>query len=251
VGCLGAHLLIADMQKAGIKPRYCIVGEPTLMLPVIAHKGIQGFHCALQGVAAHSSLTPKGCNAIEYAARLIDYLRKMADRFKQRGPFDLHFDVPFTTISTNMIQGGQASNIIPSDCEFFFEFRHLPEVNPQDVIEKLMKYVSDDLLPKMKKENAAAHIAIDNFAGVPSFAVSEDSSFFHLLSQVCGTRETKKVAYATEAGLFQQANMQTIVLGPGSIEQAHRANEYVTIEQLKKCETILRKVVASVCENPS
>jgi acetylornithine deacetylase len=235
IGCRGAPLLIADMQKAGIQPAFCIVGEPSEMRTVIAHKGIQSFHCKIEGKAAHSSLTPKGCNAIDYAAELICHIRKLANDLKKQGPFDQYFDVPFTTISTNMINGGIAHNIIPADCEFFFEFRHLPTVKPENIIGEINHYIENDLLPRMQQEYQNAKISIDHLASVPAFEakheiISKDSEIY-------------KVAYATEAGLFQQANIPTIVMGPGSIEQAHCANEFVELEQLRKCEQILQELV--------
>lgn len=231
VGCIGARLLIEDMQKAGIKPHMCIVGEPTDMNKVVAHKGIQVFRCRVHGRAAHSSLTTQGCNSIEYAAKLIGYIRSLADEFRKTGPFDEYFDVPFTSITTNMINGGIARNIIPADCEFFFEFRHLAQVKPQNIIDKINTYVRDELLPQMQSENSDAAIEIENIGAVPAFETST----------VVG-KDIRKVAYATEAGLFQQAQVPTIVCGPGNIEQAHRENEFVTVEQLGKCEEFLREV---------
>jgi len=243
VGCLGAPLIIADLQAAGIKPSACIVGEPTDMRPVIAHKGIQSFRCRVHGQAAHSSLTPQACNAIEYAAQLICHIRSIADDLRTTGPFDEYFDVPFTSISSNKIHGGIANNIVPEHCEFFFEFRHLPSVKPKIIIDRINTYVRDHLLPRMQHEHATAEINIDHLASVPSFESLAASSVTELARKISGDRNIHKVAYATEAGLFQQAQIPTIVCGPGSIEQAHRANEFVTIEQLRKCEDFLRAMV--------
>jgi len=245
VGCIGAPGMIADLLQAGIKPAACIVGEPTDMHPVVAHKGIQVFRCNVHGQAAHSSLTTQGCNAIEYAAKLICYIRSLADEFKRSGPFDEHYDVPFTSVTTNMIHGGTAHNIIPAHCEFIFEFRHLAHIKPQTIIDKIHAYVHNELQPLMQKEQAGAKIEVDNIAAVPSFEASNDHAAINqLIRTLSGETGIRKVAYATEAGLFQQAQIPTVVCGPGNIEQAHRANEFVTIEQLKKCETFLRAVVA-------
>ncbi len=244
-GCIGAPMLIADMQKAGIKPAACIVGEPTEMRPVVAHKGIQVFRCRVQGHAAHSSLTTQGCNAIEHAAQLVTRLRAMADEFSQNGPFDQHYDVPFTTVSTNLINGGNASNTIPALCEVVFEFRHLPEVKPASIIARINEYINQQLLPAMHKEKSASIVEIENIANVPSFACSESAAITQLARAVSGVKDTYKVAYATEAGQFEQAHIPTIVCGPGSIEQAHRANEYVEVEQLEKCGEFLRAIVTA------
>jgi len=243
IGCIGAPLLIADLQQAGIQPKACIVGEPTDMYPVVAHKGIQVFRCRIHGQAAHSSLTPQGCNAIDYAAKLIAYLRHVADELRQGGPFDHHFDVPFTSVSTNMIRGGIARNIIPAECEFYFEFRYLPWVKPDTIIERIKVYVQNELLPQMQQEHASAFIEIENTGAVPSFESAKEAVIKQLTYEITGKNDIRKVAYATEAGLFQQANIPTIICGPGNIEQAHRPNEFITLAQLEKCEAFLRKVV--------
>lgn len=243
IGCRGASFMINDIVNAGIQPAACIVGEPTNMRPVIAHKGIQVFKVTLTGLAAHSSLTPNGCNAIEYAAQLICFIRQLATRL-QDNPLDALFDVPFTSISTNMIQGGNAHNIIPAQCEFTFEFRHLPNVDPHDIIQAIETYVKQELLPIMRLEHADANIEIINIAAAPSFESINTSRIHQLSHDLCNEQNSHKVAYATEAGLFQRANIPTIVCGPGSIEQAHRANEFVTIDQLEQCEKFLRSLVS-------
>lgn len=246
IGCRGAPYIIEDMIEQGLKPKACIVGEPTNMRPVVAHKGIQGFRCHIHGRAAHSSLTPQGCNAIEYAARMICHIRDTADQLRQQGPFDSHFDVPFTSISTNMIQGGTASNIIPDSCEFHFEFRHLPEVSPRIIKDKINEYAQQILLPNMQREFAGAKIDIDELASAPSFEAIDESEVVRLAREILDEKDIVKVAYATEAGQFQHADIPTIVCGPGSIEQAHRPNEFVLVEQLEKCEQFLRKIVGGL-----
>lgn len=243
VGCRGAPLLIADLQAAGIKPTACIVGEPSNMQPVIAHKGIQVFRCRVHGHAVHSSLTPKGCNAIEYAAKLICYIRELADEIRKAGPFDDYYDVPYTSVTTNMIQGGIAHNTIPALCEFIFEFRHLPQVKPNTIIDKITQYVTSQMLPNMHKEQAHTKVEIDNIAVAPGFEADIDGALNQLAQQLTQEKTIRKVAYATEAGLFQHAEIPTLVCGPGSIEQAHRPNEFVALEQLQKCELFLRNVV--------
>lgn len=243
IGCLGAPLLIADFQKHGIQPKACIVGEPTNVCPVVAHKGIQGYRCRVHGRAAHSSLTPSGCNAIEYAAELICWIHNFASRLKQYGPVDENFDVSFTSMTTNMIQGGNALNIIPAMSEFLFEFRNLPEVNPQTIITQIKTHISEILLPKMRSEYSDALIEIESLGDVPAFEADENAAITQLAYAINNESEIRKVSYATEAGLFQQAGISTIVCGPGSIEQAHRANEFVTVEQINKCEEFLRRLV--------
>jgi len=245
VGCRGAPLLIADLIAAGIKPSACIVGEPSNMRAVIAHKGIQVYRCSVHGFATHSSLLPQGCNAIEYAAQLICHIRDVMDEIKQYGPYDEDYDVPYSTMTTSMIKGGIAHNTIPSLCEFTYELRNLPQVDPQKIRQQIDAYVKNDLLPKMRMEYKEAAILIDTIAAAPGLDASEEAALTVLARAIAGDEHKKhKVAYATEAGLFQRAEIPTIVCGPGNIEQAHRANEFVAVEQLERCEGFLRRIVS-------
>lgn len=240
VGCLGVPLLIADLQKKGIQPTACIVGEPTEMVPVVAHKGINSFKCRLHGLAAHSSLPPKGCNAIEYGAQLICWLRELAKQFKEKGFKDDLYDVPYTTLTSTMVSGGIAINTIPSSLEFLFEFRNLPQDNPAQISQTIRNYINEYLIPKMQTESIEASVEIEPISCIPAFQTSGDVELMELL----GNRDSmKKVSYATEAGLFQKARIPTIVCGPGRIMEAHKANEFVSLEQLEECEKFLRKVI--------
>lgn len=239
IGCRGAPFLIADLPSTGFKPRACIVGEPTEMQPIVAHKGKQSFRCEFHGRAAHSSLTPEGCNAIEYAARLICHIRQIAEEYKHKGLRDEAYDVPYTTLSTTLIKGGTATNIIPALCEFIFEIRHIAQDTKAEIEEKINFFIAQDLLPRMKQEYADASIKLDKFAGAPGLSHVEEYEIVKLARTITGDHEVRKVAYATEAGLFQQADIPSIVCGPGSIEQAHRPNEFIAVEQLEKCERFL------------
>ncbi len=241
VGCLGAPLLIADFQRKGIQPTACIVGEPTEMVPVIAHKGINIFKCSVHGHAAHSSLTPKGCNAIEYGAKLICWLRGLAEQLKESDSKDVLYDVPYTTLTTTMISGGIAINTIPSFLEFLFEFRNLPHDNPDQISQVIRDYLNEHLIPEMQNESKEASVEVKPINNIPAFQTSED---IELLETIVGKgSQVKKVSYATEAGLFQKAGIPTIVCGPGSIAEAHKENEFVSLEQLDECEKFLRRVI--------
>lgn len=243
VGCLGVPKLIADFQNRGIQPKACIVGEPTQGLPVVAHKGIHGYRCRVHGKAAHSSLTPHGCNSIEYAAQLICWIHDFANQLKEKGPLDAHFDVPFTSITTNVISGGIALNIIPALTEFLFEFRNLPKVDPESIIQQIKLYVEQTLLNKMQQAHPGTKIEIESIGDVPAFEASEDATITQLARALYNEKRILKVSYATEAGIFQQANIPTIVCGPGSIEQAHKPNEFVTIAEMTKYQDFLSRLV--------
>lgn len=248
VGCLGAPIMLDQLKLQGQRLDGCIVGEPTSMQPVVAHKGIHVWRCTLHGKAAHSSLTPRGSNAIEYAARLICRIRDMADSYQANGPYDQFFDVPYTTMTTNQIRGGIAVNTIPELCEFAYEFRNLPGMDPAGIQAQVEAYVQQELLPRMRREFADARIEFASLAGAPAFDSAETEAINQLVQALTGNREKRKVAYATEAGLFQQAGIPTVVCGPGAIADAHKANEYVEIAQLQRCEDFLRKLAQSLCQ---
>lgn len=244
IGCRGAPLMIHEMTRMGVKPAACIVGEPTMMQPVVAHKGIQVYRCRVHGKAAHSSLTTQGCNAIDYAARLICHIREIAEKIKHSGQKDAHFDVPFTTLTTNLIKGGAAYNIIPEFCEFILEIRNLPQENPKQFEEQVEFFIQKELLPKMLREFPEAQVDLIKLASAPAFDSDHQSAFAKSMYKLTGEKDIRKVAYATEAGLFQNANIPSIICGPGSIEQAHKPDEYVEVAQLEKCAGFLRKAVA-------
>ena len=246
VGCLGVKELIADLRDAQIQPLACIVGEPTLMVPAIAHKGVYRYRCCVRGKEAHSSLTPQSVNAIEMAARLDGKLRDMAEGFERDEPRYAGFDVPYTTMTTNRISGGIAVNTIPEHCEFAYEFRNLPGMAPDDIQAQVEAYVQQDLLPRMRREFAEARIEFESLAGAPSFDSADTEAINVLVQALTGDREKRKVAYATEAGLFQQAGIPSVVCGPGAITEAHKANEYVELAQLARCEQFLRKLAQSL-----
>ncbi|QRQ86153.1 acetylornithine deacetylase [Cupriavidus oxalaticus] len=246
IGCMGAPYLLAELRERGVTPGGCIVGEPTSMRVIVAHKGINAYRCCVKGQAAHSSLTPRGVNAIEYAARLICFIRDIADEFKANGPYDQAFDVPYTTAQTGTIQGGIALNTIPALCEFVFEFRNLPGVDPEAIYARIHAYANDVLLPKMRAEHADAGLTLSKIAAAPSLDVAEQAAITQLVRALTADRDTNKVAYGTEAGLFQRAGIPAVVCGPGDIQQAHKPDEFVALEQLAACEGFLHKVVDSL-----
>ncbi|MDE1179991.1 acetylornithine deacetylase [Paraburkholderia sp.] len=246
IGCAGAPVMLADLKKRGIRLDGCIVGEPSSMRVVVAHKGINAYRCCVNGHAAHSSLTPKGVNAIEYAARLICHIQTLAERFRAKGPFDDAFDVPFTTAQTGTIRGGIAVNTVPANCEFEFEFRNLPGVNAQAIYDEIRHYAQNELVPQMRVTREEADITFETISTAPALDVAEQAAINGLVRALQRDTATRKVAYATEAGLFQTAGIPSIVCGPGNIEQAHKPNEFVELEQLAACERFLQKLIVSV-----
>ncbi|OZA56227.1 MAG: acetylornithine deacetylase [Acidovorax sp. 17-64-282] len=189
IGCFGVKELIADLRDAGIRPLACIVGEPTSMVPAIAHKGVYRYKCCVRGKEAHSSLTPHSVNAIEMAARVVGRVRDMAEGFERNEPRFAGFDVPFSTASVGQFHGGIADNVVPRDAEF--------------------RYSKDDAVTRLAQE-------------------------------LTGEKGTTLVAFGTEAGLFKNAGIPTVVCGPGSIQQAHQPDEFVSLEQLARCEAFMQ-----------
>jgi acetylornithine deacetylase len=243
VGCIGVGRLIADLARAEIKPAGCIVGEPTLMAPVIAHKGKRSYRCNVRGVAAHSAYAPQAVNAVEAAAEAVAYLKRMARRLRDSGPYDRGFDVAHTTAHTGVIRGGTALNIVPHECSFDFEFRHLPGDDPDALFAELKGYVERELLPEMRAVDAGSGFEFMQLSEIPPLDTRAETAIVGLVQELTGKAESGKVSYGTEASQFQRAGIPTVVCGPGSIDQAHKPNEYIAIEQVRKCEAFLGRLM--------
>ncbi|NML47759.1 acetylornithine deacetylase [Ramlibacter sp. G-1-2-2] len=239
IGCFGVRELIADMRDAGIQPLACIVGEPTSMVPAIAHKGVYRYRCCVRGKEAHSSLTPMSVNAIEMAARVVGRVRDMADGFEREEPRYAGFDVPFSTASVGQFHGGIADNVVPRDAEFRYEFRDLPTADARAMQEQVVAYARS-LEPAMKKVAPGTGFSFDTICEIPSFLGSAQDDVTRLAMRLAGEPQTTNVAFGTEAGLFKQAGIRTVVCGPGSINQAHQPDEYVSLEQLARCEAFMQ-----------
>ncbi|MFN3376669.1 MAG: acetylornithine deacetylase [Burkholderiaceae bacterium] len=244
VGCFGVRELIADLRDAGIRPLACIVGEPTNMVPAIAHKGVYRYRCCVRGKEAHSSLTPHSVNAIEMAARVVGRVRDMAERFEREEPRFEGFDVPFSTASVGQFHGGIADNVVPRDAEFRYEFRDLPTADAAAMQAEVVQYARS-LEPAMQRVAADTGFRFDTICEIPSFLGSADDPVTRLAQRLSGETGTTLVAFGTEAGLFKQAGIPTVVCGPGSIQQAHQPDEYVSVEQLARCEAFLRGLATS------
>jgi acetylornithine deacetylase len=247
VGCIGARGLLEDLARNNIRPAGAIIGEPTGMQPVIAHKGKRSYQCCVRGKEAHSALTPQGVNAIEYAARIISHIRHMAERMQACEPRDVAFDVPFTTLQTGVIAGGTAGNIVPRECTFQFEFRYLPGADPEALEREIKDYAERVILPEMQRTDPGTGISFETKAEIPGLDTAEADQLTHLAQALSRNKSTSKVAYATEGGLFQQAGIPAIICGPGSIEQAHKPDEYVTLAQVALCESFMERLLEQMC----
>jgi acetylornithine deacetylase len=238
VGCFGVRHLIADLREAGVAPRLCIVGEPTGMVPAVAHKGVYRWRCCIKGRAAHSSLTPMAVNAIEAGARVVAHIADLADGWRDHEPRYAGFDVPYSTAAVGVMQGGIADNVVPEDCRFHYEIRNLPGTDALAMHRQVTERAAA-LQPAMQAVDPAAGFRFEDICAVPSFLAPPGDPAVALAQRLAGTDSTTLVAFGTEAGLFQAAGIATVVCGPGSINQAHQADEYVSLAQLARCEAFL------------
>lgn len=243
VGCLGVRSLLADLARREHKPIACIIGEPTELKPVLGHKGKLAMRCQVHGAACHSAYAPQGVNAIEYAAKLINRLGEIGTRLAAPERHDPRFDPPYSTVQTGVIGGGRALNIVPAECQFDFEVRALPSDDPQQVAEQLRDYAETELLPKMRAVKAEADIRFSELSAYPALATDPQSEVAQLLARLSGSDEFSTVAFGTEGGLFDQAGIPTVVCGPGSMDQGHKPDEFVSVEQLAACDGMLGRLV--------
>jgi acetylornithine deacetylase len=249
VGCIGVHRLIADVVARGITPAGCIVGEPTGMQLVVAHKGKMSWRCRVRGHEAHSSLTPRGVNAVQIACEIVAHIARRAREFRDAGHQDGDYDVPYTTVHVGTIRGGSALNIIPRDCQFEFEIRHLPLDDPRAFFRDVENFAAQ-FLPAMRAVAPDAYVAFDQLSTLPGFDTLDDSEIARIGHACNHGGGVGKVSFGTEASLFHEASIPTIICGPGHIEQAHQPNEWCEISQLARCEAFMERLADRVCSTP-
>ncbi|MFM0149961.1 acetylornithine deacetylase [Paraburkholderia sp. RL18-085-BIA-A] len=239
VGCLGVRPMLAELERRPHKPALCLIGEPTELKPVLGHKGKLAMRCQVKGAPCHSAYAPYGVNAIQYAARMIGRLEEIGAELAQPEHHDERFDPPYSTVQTGVIKGGRALNIVPAECEFDFEVRALPGFDAHKVADELQTYAEAELLPKMRAVKSDTDIRLQPLSAYPGLATSPDSEAARLLALLSGSTEFGTVAFGTEGGLFDQAGIPTVVCGPGSMDQGHKPDEFVTVEQLSDCDVML------------
>lgn len=245
VGCLGVRSLLSHLSALPVKPLACIIGEPTSMQVAVAHKGKRAYRCCVKGLAGHSSLTQLGVNAVDFAAELTTYLRRTSHALRERGTRDSAFTPPYTTIHTGRLAGGIALNVIPDHAELEFEIRNLPGDDPEAVVDTVRIFADQTLVPEMRQVHAGSNIQWEPLIDYP--ALSDDPSAAWLKNLACEAVKnsvTRTVSFGTEGGLFQAIGVPSIVCGPGSIEQAHKADEYVTFDQMSQCLNFMESLAA-------
>jgi acetylornithine deacetylase len=246
IGCIGVRRLIADVVARGIAPLGCIIGEPTGMQLVVANKGRRTWRCRVRGHEAHSSLTPQGVNAVQVACELVAWINARGRALRESHRQDPAYDVPFTTPHVGVIQGGTALNIVPRDCTFELELRHLPLDDADAFFADLVAY-ADSLVPAMKAVDPATHIEFDVLSEMPGFDNVGGNPMIGIGHACSGSSLEHKVSFGTEAALFHSASMPAVICGPGHIEQAHQPNEWVSLEQLGRCESFMRRLAQHLC----
>jgi acetylornithine deacetylase len=241
VGCTGVRPLIARIGEDLPRPRAIIVGEPTSMRVIDAHKRIDAYRTVVHGREAHSSLPALGVNAISAAAALVGELDRIGAEVARREN-DPRFEPPYSTMMVGTIKGGTAGNIVPKNCEFQWQVRSLPRAKPGEAQRDLAAFAEKSLLPKMKQVTKEAAIETTSLNTTPAFVAGAGSEAVALALKLTDTAETHAVSYTTEAGLFEQAGCPSVICGPGDIAQAHAADEFVSIEQLDACMEFLAKL---------
>ena len=246
IGCVGVHGLLDLIEKKSINPEFCIVGEPTSMEVVIGHKGKHAYDVKVDGYSCHSGQAPYGVNAINYAAKLISYIEELNKEKSKIGPFDNEYEIPYSTLSTGLINGGTILNIVPNLCLFEFEIRHLAEADPKTIMQKIHDYADELIMKEMQKISPKANITFAEKINYPGLKISENINSVKQVKNMLNVSKHKKVIFGTEGGLFKKKlNIPTIVCGPGSIDQAHKPDEYIAIEQLEKGGKFIDNLITS------
>jgi len=233
--CQGAPIMIRELKRRNINCSICIVGEPTSMKAVQAHKGCYEYSTHFTGLAGHGSAPDKGVSAIEYAIRFINKLMELREVLKKREPKNSVFTPPYSTLQIGRIKGGLARNVIADQCVVDWELRPVIPEDGKFVNDSIETYVKDVLLPEMKKVYPKANIDKEIIGEIIGFTKEEKSDAINLVCNLTGDNSRDVVSFGTEAGLFQEIGISTVVCGPGSIEQAHKIDEHVSFEQLKLC----------------
>lgn len=248
VGCLGVRRLIDMLQGFAVRPAMAIIGEPTSMRLMIAHKGKRALRVKVTGQSAHSAYPTEGVNAVEYAAELVCEIRRIHAEFKQNGPFDSDYRVPHTTLHVGVFNGGTALNIVPNACQFDFEIRHLPEDQPDMIIQRIQTYAEQVLLTSMRAVAPQAQIEFEVLSAYPGLYTAPDAQVVQFVKGLLRPdTEVSKISFGTEGGLFsEQLGIPAVVCGPGSILQAHKADEYLSVEQLAACDAMLARLQQSL-----
>jgi acetylornithine deacetylase len=243
VGCIGVRGIIDRLRHWPVRPAACFVGEPTCMQVVIGHKAKRSVAATVRGRTVHSSLAPLGVNAVEYAARVISKIRDIAERLEREGARDPLYDVPHSTAHTGLVHGGSALNIVPDQCTFEYEFRTIASDAPDALADEVATYAHDVLEPQMKAVAPEAGITLRDRSSFPGLDTAPASEIVGLSAAFSGRNDLAKVAFGTEAGGYAADGIPSVVVGPGSIDQAHKADEFIAVSELEKCGAFIDRLI--------
>ncbi|WP_428511472.1 acetylornithine deacetylase [Roseovarius sp.] len=241
-GCFGARALAHTLRAKGLTPGVAIVGEPTMMRVIEGHKGCYEYTTRFSGLAGHGSAPDRGVNAVEYAVRYIARLLDLKHALRARAPADSLFEPPWTTINTGRLAGGVAHNVIPSEAVVDWEMRPVQTSDADFVKDSLKTYIEKELLPAMRAVDPDADIVTEIIGEVEGLIPTTDNEARIIVSELTGANHAECVAFGTEAGIFQSLGMSAVICGPGSIEQAHKADEFVALDQLSQCLDMLERL---------
>lgn len=248
VGCLGARDIVKHLSAWDAPPLGCIIGEPTGMEIVTSHKAKRAFRGVVTSTPGHSSRAPHFVNAVDYAVEFLAELRRMGTEIQHSGPRDGMFDVPFTTTHVGLIKGGEALNIVPERCVFEFEIRALPNEDVDAMVGHMQRFAETELLPRMKAVDPAADFRLESMISYPGLDTAPEDEIVVLAKRLAAQNGHRKVAYGTEGGRFsKEGGIPTVVCGPGDIDRAHKADEYITRDELAACEGFIAALIAQAC----
>jgi acetylornithine deacetylase len=240
---VGITKIVDGLANHARRPAMCIVGEPSEMMVVVAHKGKKSLRCRVRGSEAHSSISPYGVNAIEYAAEMIAHINQLQLEAATIGPRDDEFDIPFTTFNVGLMQGGTALNIVARDCTFQFEFRHLPQVDPDHLYAQIQSYAKQTLEPRMHKVHADTGFTFEEMSSFPALDIPPNAEAVRVAKSLARQNKHYKVAFGTEASIVaERGRIPSVVCGPGNIDQAHKPDEFATIDQFRLCEEFMSRL---------
>lgn len=238
----GARRLVADLQESGLRPGLCVVGEPSLMQPILAHKGRLALQVSVRGKPGHSSQPGRGVNAVQAAAEAIAFVAAEARRFGLEGPFEEGFDPPHTTTHVGTVEGGTILNIIPERCQFVMEWRTIPGQDPHALAGLLRDHVARVIEPAMHAVDPTTGFSFEVVGDIPGMGLPESHELASLVKQLTGFNSTGKVSYGTEGGIYEAAGIPCIVCGPGAIQQAHQPDEWIAQSELDACDSFIRRL---------
>lgn len=249
IGCVGVRPMLREVAKKKVKPLGAFIGEPTQMQVIIGHKGKHGVRASFRGLARHSSIAPEGVNAIEYAAELIVEIRRRAVALAAARSTDSLYDVPHSTLLTSIVHGGAALNIVPDSCTVDFECRGIGITESKEVTDAIVAWAKAEIEPAMKAQNAECGIDFEEILDYPALDTAADAAIVTLARSLAGRNDHAKVAFGTEASLFADiADIPSVVIGPGSIAQAHTPDEFVEMAELEKCAGFVERLIAKCSE---